>query len=179
MNLDKLKSLKPTTDVEPVKKKRKRRTKAEMAEARKLEEAKKLEAETKPLDSEEPKRKKKKKESAYWDNLPPMKTSEQVADEMIQKAIDNNYDDPYFDFRIDYEKGQKIWYVDYNKICNTVELMELVLNTVYSRVMIGYVDNGEARDIPYAQRDLVFLTPRDAEKKLKEYRKKVKNGSMA
>ena len=118
MNLDKLKSLKPTSDVEPVKKKRKRRTKAEMAEARKLEEAKKLETETEPLDEPEPKRKKKKKESAYWDNLPPMKTSEQVADEMIQKAIDNNYDDPYFDFRIDYEKGQKIWYVDYNKICN-------------------------------------------------------------
>jgi hypothetical protein len=44
-----------------------------------------------------------------------MKTSEQVSDEMIQKAIDNNYDDPYFDFRIDYEKGQKIRYVDYNK----------------------------------------------------------------
>lgn len=176
MNLDKLKSLKPTTDVEPVKKKRKRRTKAEMAEARRLEEAKKLETETEPLDEPEPKRKKKKKESAYWDNLPPMKTSEQVSDEMIQKAIDNNYDDPYFDFRIDYEKGQKIWYVDYNKICNTVELMELVLNTVYSRVMIGYVDNGEARDIPYAQRDLVFLTPRDAETTLKEYKKKIKNG---
>jgi hypothetical protein len=103
-----------------------------------------------------------------------MKTSEQVSDEMIQKAIDNNYDDPYFDFRIDYEKGQKIWYVDYNKICNTVELRELVLNTVYSRVMIGYVDNGEARDIPYAQRDLVFLTPRDAEATLKEYKKKLK-----
>lgn len=171
MNLDKLKSLKPTTDVEPVKKKRKRRTKAEMAEARRLEEAKKLETKTEPLDELEPKRKKKKKESAYWDNLPPMKTSEQVSDEMIQKAIDNNYDDPYFDFRIDYEKGQKIWYVDYNKICNTVELMELVLNTVYSRVMIGYVDNGEARDIPYAQRDLVFLTPRDAETTLKEYKK--------
>jgi hypothetical protein len=168
--------LKPTTDVEPVKKKRKRRTKAEMAEARKLEEAKKLEAEIEPLDEPEPepKRKKKKKESAYWDNLPPMKTSEQVSDEMIQKAIDNNYDDPYFDFRIDYEKGQKIWYVDYNKICNTVELRELVLNTVYSRVMIGYVDNGEARDIPYAQRDLVFLTPRDAEATLKEYKKKLK-----
>lgn len=171
MNLDKLKSLKPTTDVEPVKKKRKRRTKAEMAEARKLEEAKKLETETEPF---EPKKKKRKKESAYWDSLPPMKTSDQVSDEMIQKAIDNNYDDPYFDFRIDYEKGQKIWYVDYNKICNTVELMELVLNTVYSRVMIGYVDNGEARDIPYAQRDLVFLTPRDAEATLKEYKKKLK-----
>jgi hypothetical protein len=176
MNLDKLKSLKPTTDVEPVKKKRKRRTKAEMAEARRLEEAKKLEIETEPLNEPEPepKKKKKKKESAYWDNLPPMKTSEQVSDEMIQKAIDNNYDDPYFDFRIDYEKGQKIWYVDYNKICNTVELRELVLNTVYSRVMIGYVDNGEARDIPYAQRDLVFLTPRDAEDTLKEYKKKLK-----
>ena len=71
-----------------------------MAEARKLEEAKKLGTETEPLDEPEPKRKKKKKESAYWDNLPPMKTSEQVADEMIQKAIDNNYEgDTYNEIR--------------------------------------------------------------------------------
>lgn len=162
MDLEKLKSLSPTT-----KPKRKRRTKAEMEEARRLE-----------AENTSTKKRKKKKDD-YWDNLPEMITAEQVADAMIQKAIDNNYEEPHFDFRIDYEKGQKIWYIDYNKFCNTVQLMELTLNTVYSRVMIGYVDNGEARDISYTQRDLVFLTPRDAESKLKEYKKKVKNGSMA
>ena len=162
MDLEKLKSLSPTT-----KPKRKRRTKAEMEEARRLE-----------AENTSTKKRKKKKDD-YWDNLPEMITAEQVADAMIQKAIDNNYEEPHFDFRIDYEKGQKIWYIDYNKLCNTVQLMELTLSTVYSRVMIGYVDNGEARDIPYKFRDLVFLTPKDAEKKLKEYKKKVKNGSMA
>ena len=62
--LEKLKTVKTITDTKP---KRKRRTKAEMEEARMLE------AEQK---------------ESYWDNCPPMKTADDISDEQIQKAIE-------------------------------------------------------------------------------------------
>ena len=45
----------------------------------------------------------------YWDNCPPMVTTEEVCDKMLEKAKDK--ENPYFDFRNDYEKGNILYYV--------------------------------------------------------------------
>ena len=83
--LEKLKTVKTITNTKIEEKpKRKRRTKAEM------EEANRLEAEQK---------------SSYWDNCPPMKTADDISDEQIQKAIERGDEDAYEDLRTDFERG--------------------------------------------------------------------------
>ena len=97
--LEKLKTVKTITNTKP---KRKRRTKAEM------EEAHRLEAEQKTS------------KSNYWDNCPPMKTADDISDEQIQKAIERGDEDAYEDLRTDFERGDIVYLVDYNKFTNTV-----------------------------------------------------------
>ena len=97
--LEKLKTVKTITDTKP---KRKRRTKAEMEEVHRLEE------------------KKEKTKSSYWDNCPPMKTADDISDEQIQKAIERGDEDAYEDLRTDFERGDIVYLVDYNKFTNTV-----------------------------------------------------------
>lgn len=164
MDIEKIKSIKPIA----TKKKRHRRTKAEMELARQQQQG-------------EPKKKNKK--SDYWDSYEhKMITTDEVAEQMIKNAINKHLPEPDFDYRKEYAKGQIIWFLDYNKVCNTVDLLELKINTVYSRVLIAYIDNGEARCIDYGLRDFIFTTPSEAETMYKQYKhlvnsRKSKSGS--
>ena len=99
-----------------------------------------------------------------------MITTDEVAEQMIKNAINKHFPEPDFDYRKEYAKGQIIWFLDYNKVCNTVNLLELKINTVYSRVLIAYIDNGEARCIDYGLRDFIFTTPSEAETTYKQYK---------
>ena len=66
-----------------------------------------------------------------------MITTDEVAEQMIKNAINKHLPEPDFDYRKEYAKGQIVWFLDYNKVCNTVDLLELKINTVYSRVLIA------------------------------------------
>ena len=164
MDIEKIISIQPKA----TKKKRHRRTKAEMELARQQQQQ-----------QGEPKKKNKKDD--YWDSYEhKMITTDEVAEQMIKNAINKHLPEPDFDYRKEYAKGQIIWFLDYNKVCNTVDLLELKINTVYSRVLIAYIDNGEARCIDYGLRDFIFTTPSEAETTYKQYKHLVnsrKNGS--
>ena len=152
MDIEKIKSIQPIA----TKKKRHRRTKAEMELARQ---------------QQQDKPKKKNKKDDYWDSYEhKMITTDEVAEQMIKNAINKHLPEPDFDYRKEYAKGQIIWFLDYNKVCNTVDLLELKINTVYSRVLIAYIDNGEARCIDYGLRDFIFTTPNEAETMYKQYK---------
>ena len=154
MNIEKIKSIQPIA----TKKKRHRRTKAEMELARQQQQQ-----------QDEPKKKNKKDD--YWDSYEhEMITTDEVAEQMIKNAVNRHFPEPDFDYRKEYAKGQIIWFLDYNKVCNTVDLLELKINTVYSRVLIAYIDNGEARCIDYGLRDFIFTTPSEAETTYKQYK---------
>ena len=144
--LEKLKTVKTITNTKP---KRKRRTKAEMEEAHKLEE------------------KREKTKSSYWDNCPPMKTADDISDEQIQKAIERGDEDAYEDLRTDFERGDIIYLVDYNKFTNTVTQYNLKVYTVYAKACVCRNDSGEGEAICFNLKDskeCVFKDPREAHK---------------
>lgn len=153
MDIEKIKSIQPIA----TKKKRHRRTKAEMELAKQQQ--------------QQGESKKKNKKDDYWDSYEhKMITTDEVAEQMIKNAINKHLPEPDFDYRKEYAKGQIVWFLDYNKVCNTVDLLELKINTVYSRVLIAYIDNGEARCIDYGLRDFIFTTPSEAETMYKQYK---------
>lgn len=144
--LEKLKTVKTITDTKP---KRKRRTKAEMEEAHRLE----AEQET--------------SKSNYWDNCPPMKTADDISDEQIQKAIERGDEDAYEDLRTDFERGDIVYLVDYNKFTNTVTQYNLKVYTVYAKACVCRNDSGEGEAICFNLKDskeCVFKDPREAHK---------------
>ena len=146
MDIEKIKSIQPIA----TKKKRHRRTKAEMELARQQQ--------------QQGESKKKNKKDDYWDSYEhKMITTDEVAEQMIKNAINKHLPEPDFDYRKEYAKGQIVWFLDYNKVCNTVDLLELKINTVYSRVLIAYIDNGEASCFDYGLSDFIFSTPSEAE----------------
>lgn len=92
------------------------------------------------------------------------KTIEQVSTQAIQKAQERGDANWERDFRNDYEQGQKIYYVEINELCHTKELLELYVGTVYSKVMICWVDRGESHSIGMDDADKIFKDEKEARK---------------
>ena len=92
------------------------------------------------------------------------KTIEQVSTQAIQKAKERGDANWEQDFRNDYEQGQKIYYVEINELCHTKELLELYVGTVYSKVMICWVDRGESHSIGMDDADKIFREEKEAKK---------------
>ena len=92
------------------------------------------------------------------------KTIEQVSTQAIQKAQERGDTNWERDFRNDYEQGQKIYYVEINELCHTKELLELYVGTVYSKVMICWVDRGESHSIGMDDADKIFKEEKEARK---------------
>ena len=145
--LEKLKTVKTITNAKIEEKpKRKRRTKAEI----------RLETEQKETSK-----------SSYWDNCPPMKTADDISDEQIQKAIERGDEDAYEDLRTDFERGDIVYLVDYNKFTNTVTQYNLKVYTVYAKACVCRNDSGEGEAICFNLKDskeCVFKDPREAHK---------------
>lgn len=167
LSISRLGTIQPIQSVSKnqTKKHRHRRTKAE------IEASRRAESQNKGSDSQQ----QKKHASSYWDRVSThMVTTDEVCEQMLQQAYKDNLENPSFDFRLDYEKGQILYYIDYNKICGTIEVVQIKVNSIYPRTLIGYVDGGEAYCIDYEQRDLIFEFPKDAEKKMKQMKKELK-----
>ena len=89
---------------------------------------------------------------------------EQVSTRAIERDKERGNENWEQDFRNDYEKGQKIYYVEINNLCHTKELLELYVGTVYSKVMIAWVDRGEAHTIGIEDADKIFREEKEAKK---------------
>jgi hypothetical protein len=169
---------------EKVKKKRKRRTKAEMEEARRLEAEQKekpkrkrrTKAEMEEARKAEKKKKSKKPKISWWDveNNCHFYTTEEICDIKLKEALDKGLEEPYFDYRLDYEAGNRIWFININALTKQAHIDELTIGTVYPRMIMGRLEKGETVTIPYEEREFIFSTPKDAEKKFKELKKKGK-----
>jgi hypothetical protein len=97
-------------------------------------------------------------------------TVEQLSEQQIARAKERGDENWESDFRNDYESGQKIYYVEINPLCRTKEILELYIGTVYSKIMVCWVDRGEAHSIGMDDADKIF---RD-EKSAKKYYSKVR-----
>ena len=89
---------------------------------------------------------------------------EQVSERAIQKAKERGDENWEQDFRNDYEQGQKIYYIEINELCHTKELLELYVGTVYSKVMIAWVEKGESHTIGIEDADKIFREEKEAKK---------------
>lgn len=92
-----------------------------------------------------------------------MKTYEEVCQEDIQKAHERGYEDPDFDFRDYYQKGQVIYYIlILGGGINTKELKRLKVRTVYPRMLVCDEEKAACQCIGYSQRDYIFNTAHEA-----------------
>lgn len=89
---------------------------------------------------------------------------EQLSDRYIQSAKERGDENWEQDFRNDYEKGQKIYYVKINNLCHSKELLELYVGTIYSKVMVCWEDKGASYSIGIDDIDKIFLTEKEAKK---------------
>ena len=92
------------------------------------------------------------------------KTIDEVSTQAIQKAKERGDENWESDFRNDYESGQKIYYVEINPLCHTKELLELYVGTVYSKIMVCWVDKGESHSIGIEDADKIFREEKEARK---------------
>ena len=101
-------------------------------------------------------------------------TVEDLSDRAIRLAKERGEANWEQDFRNDYERGQKIYYVEINELCHTKELLELYVGTVYSKIIIAWVDRGEAHTIGIEDADKIFKDEKEAKKYYSKVR--VKDG---
>ena len=89
---------------------------------------------------------------------------DQYSTQAIEKAKERGDENWEHDFRNDYEQGQKIYYVEINELCHTKEVLELIVGTVYSKIMICWVDRGESHSIGVEDADKIFREEKEARK---------------
>ena len=89
---------------------------------------------------------------------------DKLSDQQINRAKERGDENWEQDFRNDYESGQKIYYIEINELCHTKELLELYVGTVYSKVIIAWVDRGEAHSIGIEDADKIFREEKEAKK---------------
>ena len=91
-------------------------------------------------------------------------TEEQVSDKYIQRAKEMGKENWEQDFRNDFEKGQKIYYVKVNELCHSKELLELYVGTVYSKILVCWEDRGASYSIGIDDMDKIFREEKEAKK---------------
>ena len=148
-----------------VQKKRHRRTKAEIQAEK---EAKAVESQDNSLFEALDIHEESKKEEIE-DNRPEWeKRSAKDNDEFckweLKKAKLKGLENPDFDFRNFYEKGQTIYFIHILRGgINTKELKKLKIRTIYPRMIVCNEEKSCCQCIDYNERDLIFDTPRDAD----------------
>ena len=97
---------------------------------------------------------------------------DKLSDQQINRAKERGDENWEQDFRNDYESGQKIYYVEINELCHTKEVLELYVGTVYSKVIIAWVDKGESHSIGIEDADKIFRDEKEARKYYQKVRVK-------
>lgn len=91
-------------------------------------------------------------------------TYEEICELELKEAHEKNKENPDFDYRNLYSKGDKIYYVlvidDYVK---RKELISLTVRTVYPRMIVGVQEGYQCQCIGYKQKDNIFINKVDAD----------------
>ena len=145
-------------------KKRHRRTKAEIQAEK---EAKAAESQDnslfEALDIHEESNEKTEDNRPEWEKRS-AKDNDEFCEWELEKAKLKGLENPDFDFRTLYEKGQTIYFIHILRGgINTKELKKVKIRTIYPRMMICNEEKACCQCIGYSERDLIFDTPRDAD----------------
>lgn len=89
-------------------------------------------------------------------------TQEEFCQWEIEKAHLENKPEPDFDYRLFYQKGDKVYLVRYYDSLNTKEIIYMTLRTVYPRMLIGVVDKQYCQCAGISDRDNIFYNRQDA-----------------
>lgn len=83
----------------------------------------------------------------------------------LQKAHLKNLENPDFDFRDYYERGQTIYFISLlNGSIKTKEMMCLKVRTVYPRLIVALEEKSCCQCIGYESRNYIFTTAAEANK---------------
>lgn len=92
------------------------------------------------------------------------KDNDEFCEWELEKAKLKGLENPDFDFRTLYKKGQTIYFIHILRGgINTKELKKLKIRTIYPRMMVCNEEKVCCQCIGYNERDLIFDTPRDAD----------------
>ena len=92
------------------------------------------------------------------------KDNDEFCEWELEKAKLKGLENPDFDFRTLYEKGQTIYFIHILRGgINTKELKKLKIRTIYPRMIVCNEEKACCQCIGYNERDLIFDTPRDAD----------------
>ena len=98
-----------------------------------------------------------------WEKRRP-KDHDEFCEWELEKAKLKGLENPDFDFRNFYEKGQIIYYIQIlNMGINTKELKKLKIRTIYPRMIVCSEEKACCQCIDYNEKDLIFNTQRDAD----------------
>ena len=91
-----------------------------------------------------------------------MPSHEEICQADLARAKELGHEDPGFDFRTQYAKGQTIFYVYYSNFLMEKSIMQLKVRTIYPRMMVLTEEKGPCTCVSYKQRDLIFTNIIDA-----------------
>ena len=90
------------------------------------------------------------------------KSYEETCEYEIRHAHEAGLPEPDFDFRQTYTKGQRMWFVRILSALGEKEVIEVVLNTIYPRMIVAVQPKAFCHCIGYNMRDQLFYNPKDA-----------------
>lgn len=93
-----------------------------------------------------------------------VKSLDEICEEQLQKARNENLPQPNFDFRNDYFKGQLIYYIKVNEFCGKKDIMKLKISTVYPRLIVAHEEQGVFHYIGFSEADMIFFTLAECER---------------
>lgn len=144
-------------------KKRHRRTKTEMEAARAAEQVTEQNEESNSLFEEIIPEEQVEDNRPEWEKRS-AKNHDEFCEWELEKAKLKGLENPEFDFRNFYEKGQTIYYILILRGgINTKELKKLKIRTIYPRMLVCNEEKACCQCIGYNDRNLIFDTPKDAD----------------
>lgn len=90
------------------------------------------------------------------------KTYEETCEYELRRAHQEGWEDPDFDFRKTYAKGQHLWYVRILSSLGEKEMFETIVQTVYPRTIILAQPKAFCHCVGYKMRDQLFYTQMEA-----------------
>lgn len=90
------------------------------------------------------------------------KTYEETCEYDLRRAHEMGYEDPDFDFRQEYVKGQHLWFVRVHVSLGIKELLEVVVQTVYPRTIIAVQPKAFCHCIGYKMQHQIFRSQSEA-----------------
>lgn len=89
-------------------------------------------------------------------------THEEFCQWEIEKAHIDGKPEPDFDYRLFYQKGEKVYLVRHYDTLNTKEIIYMTLRTIYARMMVGVIDKQCCQCVDINDRDNIFYNRQDA-----------------